>query len=163
MDAQLMQTLTITITISIMLALSIIAVFLASLGKHILEIKSLLRDGYVRFDPKIDKIVDLAVDYWRLKKHVEKIKPQLAAEDMKRIENTMRRIENYLHDNDIEVTDYTGRSANDGINVKVLSVEQDPSIKKPVIKETITPAVSYKGSLRKQSEVIILDNSKNKE
>ena len=161
MDAQLMQTL--TITISIMLALSIIAVFLASLGKHILEIKSLLRDGYVRFDPKIDKIVDLAVDYWRLKKHVEKIKPQLAAEDMKRIENTMRRIENYLHDNDIEVTDYTGRSANDGINVKVLSVEQDPSIKKPVIKETITPAVSYKGSLRKQSEVIILDNSKNKE
>ena len=161
MDAQLMQTL--TITISIMLALSIIAVFLASLGKHILEIKSLLRDGYVRFDPKIDKIIDLAVDYWRLKKHVEKIKPQLAAEDMKRIENTMRRIENYLHDNDIEVTDYTGRSANDGINVKVLSVEQDPSIKKPVIKETITPAVSYKGSLRKQSEVIILDNSKNKE
>ena len=161
MDPQLMQTL--TITIAIMLALSIIAAFLASLGKQILEIKSLLRDKYVRFDPKIDKIVDLAVDQWRLKKHIEKFKPQLAAEDAKRIENTIRRMENYLHDNDVEVTDYTGRSANDGINVKIMTVEQHSSIKKPIIKETITPAVSYKGSLRKQSEVIILDNSKNKE
>ena len=161
MDAQLIQTL--IITIAVMLVLFLIITCFISLEKQILEIKTVLYGRYVRFDPKIDKLVDLAIDHWRLKKHVEKIKPQLSTEDAKRIDNSIRRIENYLHENDIEVDDYTNRSANDGINVEIVSVEQDSSIKKPIIKETIVPAVSYKGSLRKKSQVVILDNSQVKE
>ena len=128
-----------------------------------MEMKSLLYGKYVHFDPKIGKLVDMAVDHWRLKKHIEKIKTKLSPEDTKRIDNSIRRIENYLRENDIEVADYTGRSVNDGMNIKRVSVEQDLSLKKPIIKETITTAVSYKGSLQKVSEVIILDNSQAKE
>lgn len=161
MDAQFMQTLMICIAVMLVLFL-LISCFIA-LERQMLEIKSLLYDKHVHFDPKIDKLVDLAVDHWRLKKHIEKIKPQLSTEDAKRVDNSIRRMENYLHENDIEVNDYAGRSANDGINVEVVSVEQDPSIEKPIIKETIVPAVTYKGSLRKKSQVIILDNSQLKE
>ena len=161
MEAQFIQTLMICIAVVLVLFL-VISCFIA-LEKQMIEIKSLLYDKHVHFDPKIDKLVDLAIDHWRLKKHIDKVKPQLSPEDAKRIDNSIRRIENYLHENDIDVSDYTGRSANDGINVDVVSVEQDPLLKKPVIKETVIPAVSYKGSLRKKSQVVILDNSQSKE
>ncbi len=161
METQLIQTLATCMAIVLILFL-IISCFIA-LEKQLAEIKSLLYNKYVHFDPKIDKLVDLATDHWRLKKHIEKVKPQLLPEDIKRIDNSIRRIETYLHENDIDVSDYTGRSANDGINVEVISVEQDPTLKKPIVKEVITPAVSYKGSLRKKSQAIILDNSQNKE
>lgn len=161
MDAQFVQTLMICIALMLILFL-IISCFVA-IEKQMMEIKSLLYDKHVHFDPKIDKLVDLAIDHWRLKKHIEKVKSQLSPEDTKRIDNSLRRVESYLHENDIEVSDYTNRSANDGINVDVVSVEQDPSLKKPIIKETIIPAVSYKGSLRKKSQVVILDNSQSKE
>ena len=161
MDAQFVQTLMICIALMLILFL-IISCFVA-IEKQMMEIKSLLYDKHVHFDPKIDKLVDLAIDHWRLKKHIEKVKPQLSPEDTKRIDNSLRRVESYLHENDIEVSDYTNRSANDGINVDVVSVEQDPSLKKPIIKETIIPAVSYKGSLRKKSQVVILYNAQSKE
>lgn len=154
---------TMIICVPIMLVCFLVITCFIALEKQMLEIKSLLYDKHVHFDPKIDKLVDLAIDHWRLKKNVEKIKTQLSPEDAKRIDNSLRRVENYLHENDIEVSDYTGRSANDGINVDVISVEQDPSLKKPIIKQTIVPAVSYKGSLRKKSQVVILDNSQGKE
>ena len=154
---------TIIICIAMMLVLFLLITCFIALEKQMIEIKSLLYDKHVHFDPKVDKLVDLAVDHWRLKKHIEKIKPQLSPEDIKRIDSSLRRFDNYLHENDVEVFDYSGRSANDGINIKIMSIEQDPSLKKPIIKETITPAVSYKGSLRKISEVIILDNSQKKE
>ena len=122
-----------------MLVLFLVITCFIALEKQMIEIKSLLYDKHVHFDPKIDKLVDLAVDHWRLKKHIEKVKPQLSPEDTKRIDNSLRRVENYLHENDIEVSDYTGRSANYGINVDVISIERDSSIKKPIIKETIVP------------------------
>lgn len=161
MDAQLIPIL--LLTIAMMFVLVLVFTLCSTFWKQLSEIKSLLYDRYVHFDPKVDKLVDLAVEHWRLKNHIEKVKSQLSPEDTKRIENSVRRIENYLHENDIEVDDYTGRSANDGINAEVISVEQDPTLKKPIVKEVIVPAVSYKGSLRKKSQVVILDNSQNKE
>lgn len=161
MEVQLIPMLMMCVVIIFMLLLGV-ACF-AVLEKQMIEIKSLLYEKNVRFDPKIDKLIDLAIDHWRLKKNVEKVKSQLSEEDAKRIDSSICRVENYLRENDIEVNDYTGRSANDGINVDIISVEQDPSLKKPIIKETIIPAVLYKGSLRKKSQVVILDNSQIKE
>lgn len=161
MDEQLMSMLLSISIVVLILILAFISIF--SFWNKLEEIKSLLYSRYVQFDPKIDKIVDLAVDYWRLKKHLEKIRATLTSDDTKRIDNSLRRIENYLHENYIEINDYTGRTANDGINVEIVTVEQDANIKKPVIKETIEPAVLYKGSLRKKSRVIVLSNSQKKE
>ena len=161
MEIGVIQTLTVCIA-TIFVLLAIIACF-TILEKQIAGVKSLLYDRYVKFDPKIDQLVELAINYWRLRKHLEKIKPQLSPEDTRRIESSLCRIEAYLRENDIEVSDYTGRSANDGINVEIISIEHDSSLKKPIIKETIAPAVTYKGSLRKKAQVIILDNIQDKE
>lgn len=138
--------------------LLVLIIIISYVEKCFRDIQRLLYDGgFVKFDPKINELVDLAVDYWRLEKRIEKIKPQLTPENIKRMESSLRRIENYLRKNYIELSDYTGRFANDGINVDVIAVERDSTIKKPIIKETIEPMVYYKGNLRRKSQVIILD------
>lgn len=161
MDVQFASTLMLCMAIVLMLflILTVCVIFHRELG----EIKGLLYERYVKFDPKVDELVGLAVDHWRLNKNFGKIKSKLSPEDTKKIESSIYRIQNYLRDNDIEVSDYTGRSANDGINVDVVSREFDSTREKPIIKDTIVPTVTYKGNMRKKAQVIILDNSQSKE
>ena len=161
MDTQFISILIMCITMIIVLFLVI--VFFIAFWKQLDEMKSLMYGKYVRFDPKIDKLVNLAIDHWRLKKRIEGIKSKLSPDDIKKLDSSLHRIDNYLHENDIEVDDYTGRPANYGINAEIMAVEFDPSIKKAIVKETVTPAVLYKGNLRKKSQIIILDNSQDKE
>lgn len=161
MDVQFLSTL--MLCVAIVLVLLLILVLASMFWKKLCEMHTLIYGKTVHFDPSVDKLVDFAVDCWRLKNNVEKMKPQLTPEDVKRLDNSMRRIDSFLRNNDIEIEDYTGRSANDGINAEVIAVEHDPSLKKPIIKETVVPAIKYKGNLRKKSQIIILDNSKEKE
>ncbi len=161
MNAQLLPTLILVMALGLVL---ILLFAMCTLIWHKLEqIESVLYEKNIKFDPNANKLANLAVDHWRLKRQVENINGQLTPEDSKRLENSLRRIEKYLQENDIKVEDYTGRMANDGINADILLVEHDPSLKKPIIKETIEPAVLFKGVICKKAKIIVLDNSKNKE
>ena len=90
MDTQLI--LTLILSIAFMLVLVLVFSFITSLWKQLAEIKKLLYDNYVHFDPKIGKLTDLAVDHWRLKNQIEKIAPKLSPDDKNRLNNFLIRL-----------------------------------------------------------------------
>jgi hypothetical protein len=63
----------------------------------------------------------------------------------------------YLDRNDIKVTDYTDQKYNEGMNLEVLAVEKDASLRQAIIKETHEPAVTLKGKLIRKAKVILLE------
>lgn len=155
----------ITICTSLLL---VIVFILAAVGSMVVryfmretyDIKALLFDRYVQFTPSVEKLILLANDIWRLKKNLAKIESTLSPEDKKRLESSMRRLETYLRESDIEIADLIGRPYNDGMSVEVVNVEYNEAQKQPMIKETVVPMIMYKGIIKQHSQVIILSNEK---
>ncbi len=125
--------------------------------KAIDNIRRIIVEKYVPFDPQIDKLVGLAGDYWRLQNNVERIDSKLDDSERRRLYNSLNRIKTYLEANDIEVQDFTGRQYSDGMNVNLISVEKQANIDKPTVIETRRPQISYTGIIRQRSDVIVAE------
>ncbi len=59
---------------------------------------------------------------------------------------------------DIEIRDYTNQKFNEGLNLDILSVEKDPAIAEPMVKETVEPTILCKGQVVKKAKIILLSN-----
>ena len=57
-----------------------------------------------------------------------------------------------------ELLDYTNQKFNDGLNLDILSVEKDPSLPAPIVKETIEPTILVKGQVVRKAKIILLTN-----
>jgi hypothetical protein len=103
----------------------------------------------------IDKLADIAVDCWRLKKIVNKLVQQINEKDYRRLNNSINRIESHLNDCEIEIEDYEKRAYNEGMNVDLISVEQVADIREAIIFETYEPVIKYQGKTFRKSKVIV--------
>lgn len=97
-------------------------------------------------------LASLAIEIWRLEKKITKI--GLSGDNVQSIDNSISKIKIYLTKNKIEVTDFTGSSYNDGLNVDVLSIS-DEKRDKPFISDTIEPMVKFNGNIVKRAKVIV--------
>lgn len=155
--------ITICISLLVLMVLAIIAVgsmVVRYFMGEAYDIKKLLFDRYVQFTPSVEKLISLANDIWRLKRNLAKIESTLSPEDKKRLESSMRRLEAYLRESDIEITDLVGRPYNEGLSVEAINFEYNEAQKQPVIKETVIPMITYKGIIKQQSQVVVLSNEK---
>lgn len=107
--------------------------------------------------PSSQSLVELAVEVWRLEKRLQKSSESLSEDQNKAFDNSLSKLQRYLEKNDISLTDYTDKKYNEGMNLDILSIENDPDIPHSIIKETHEPAVLHKGQLIKKAKVVVLE------
>ena len=106
----------------------------------------------------VTDLVDLAVEVWRISSRMEKVSSEIQEVQRKGIESSLQKLKRYLERYDMEVIDYTGQKYNEGLNLDVLSVEKDPSVIVPTVKETVEPTVLCKGQVVRKAKIILLSN-----
>jgi len=105
-------------------------------------------------------LVNVAVETWRLRRRVEKLKDlDLGSRVTRPLESTVGKLTSLLQERGVEIEeDYEGRPFEDGfVEVIVLAEESDPS--KPEefreISETVSPSVLHHGQRIRRAEVIV--------
>jgi len=113
---------------------------------------------FVDLSPKSANVVELAVEIWRIENRLSKTTDNLSEIQKRGLESSIQKLLKYLDEFDIKIIDHTNEKYNEGMNVSVLSFEKDPSIKVPMIKETIEPTIICKGLVVKKGKVVVISN-----
>ncbi len=104
------------------------------------------------FDFDRAKLLDLAVDIWKLDRNVKKA---ISLDDHRPIKSSLGKLSAYLGSYGIETRDYTGERYYENMNVRVLSFEESEEVDMPVIASTVKPAVIIDGELAIQASIIV--------
>jgi molecular chaperone GrpE (heat shock protein) len=123
------------------------------------EIKSAVTPKFMSVSIEANEITDLAVEIWRIEQRIAKSASSLPENQLKGLENSIQKMRRYLEKYDIEIIDYKNHKYNDGLNLDILSVEKDPSLPEPMIKETVEPTIMLKGQVIRKAKIILLSNN----
>jgi len=122
------------------------------------EIKYAVAPKSLNLSSSVSELVDLATEVWRIEQRLSKVADTLPETQRKGLENSVLKFKRYISNYDIEIIDYTNQKFNDGLNLDVLSVEKDPAITTPTVKETVEPTIMVKGQVVKKAKIILLSN-----
>lgn len=122
------------------------------------EIKYAVAPKSINISASVTELVDLAIEVWRIDQRLIKMADILPENQKKGLENSMHKFKRYVSNYDIEIVDYTNQKFNDGLNLDILSVEKDPSVVTPIIKETVEPTILVKGQVIKKAKIILLSS-----
>lgn len=106
------------------------------------------------------KLIDLAVDVWKLDKNVKKA---ISLDENMPIKSSLGKLFSYLGYYGIEVRDCTGEKYHENMNVRILSTEEIEDQAFPIVLETVKPAVIVNGKLVSHASVIIGAPKNNKD
>lgn len=123
------------------------------------EIRDAVRPKFVEYSQSVKDLAEMATDVWRMEKKITALRTSLQEPQVKAFENSVARLKRVLSKCGIEILDYSGQKYNEGLNVDILSVEKDPSVNNPVIREMVEPAVFFQGTIIKRGKVIIVENN----
>ena len=122
------------------------------------EIKFAVAPKSLQLSVSANELVELAMEIWRMEQRLTKVADTLPENHRKGLENSMLKLKKYISNYDIEIVDYTNQKFNDGLNLDVLSVEKDPTVATPTVKETVEPTILVKGQVVKKAKIILLSN-----
>lgn len=145
------------ITIAALILLMAFQRILIAISRVRLQVAHSVEPKFLEISVDANSLVELAIEVWRLKKRLEKAEAKMSEDQAKALQNSYSKLLRYLDKNDIGITDYSDQKYNEGMNLDVLAVEKDKSLKQPVIKETHEPAVTLKGKLIRKAKVILLE------
>lgn len=122
------------------------------------ELKFSVQPKFIEMSLSVESLVELAVEVWRIEQRIVKVSSSLPEAQRKGVETSVQKLKRYLGKYDLEIRDYTNQKFNEGLNLDVLSVEKDPSITEPIVKETVEPTILCKGQVVKKAKIILLSN-----
>ncbi|MCK9401594.1 MAG: hypothetical protein M0Q51_16595 [Bacteroidales bacterium] len=122
------------------------------------EIKYAVAPKSINLSVSVTELVELATEVWRIEQRLAKVADTLPENQRKGLENSVHKFKRYISNYDIEIVDYTNQKFNDGLNLDVLSVEKDPNVTTPTVKETVEPTILVKGQVVKKAKIILLSN-----
>ena len=122
------------------------------------EIRYSIAPKFIELSIGVNDLVDLAVEVWRMEQRVAKSASNLPEQHLKGLDNSIQKLKRYISKYDIEIVDYKNQKYNDGLNLDILSVEKDPSLSEPIIKETVEPTVLCKGQVVRKAKIILINN-----
>jgi len=122
------------------------------------EIKYAVAPKSINLSASVAELVELATEVWRIEQRLAKVADTLPENQRKGLENSVHKFRRYISNYDIEIVDYTNQKFNDGLNLDVLSVEKDPAVATPTVKETVEPTILVKGQVVKKAKIILLSN-----
>lgn len=110
----------------------------------------------ITLSPSTDDLMQFAVEVWRIEQRLAKLQINLPENQKKGLENSVQKLKRYFEKYDIKIVDYTNQKFNDGLNLDVLSVEKDPAVMEPIIRETVEPTIMYRGQVVRKAKIIVL-------
>lgn len=122
------------------------------------EIKFAVAPKFMEISLGVNELVDLAVEVWRMEQRISKSAANLPENQLKGLENSVQKLRRYLEKYDVEIIDYKNQKFNEGLNLDILSVEKDPSLPQPIVKETIEPTIMCKGQVVRKAKIILITN-----
>lgn len=122
------------------------------------EIKYAVAPKFIELSLGVNDLVDLAVEVWRIEQRILKSASSLSEQQLKGLNNSVQKLKRYLSKYDVEILDYKNQKYNNGFNFDILSVEKDPSLSEPIIKETIEPTIMCKGQVVRKAKIILIKN-----
>jgi molecular chaperone GrpE (heat shock protein) len=122
------------------------------------DIKYAVAPKHIELSLGVNDLVDLAVEIWRMDQRLVKSMSALPDNQQKGLQISIEKLKRYVGKYDIEILDYTNQKFNDGLNLDILSVEKDPSLPSPIVKETIEPTILVKGQVVRKAKIILLTN-----
>ncbi|MDO8512425.1 MAG: nucleotide exchange factor GrpE [bacterium] len=122
------------------------------------DIKFSVAPKHMELSIGVNELMDLAVEVWRIEQRVAKSASNLQENQFKGLENSVQKLKRYLAKYDIEIVDYKNQKYNDGLNLDILSVEKDPTLPEPMVKETIEPTIMCKGQVVRKAKIILISN-----
>lgn len=125
----------------------------SDLEKHI---QYAVAPKYIEASPTVKSLIGIAIEVWRISNKVELLKNDVAKDKIISLENSSRKLSQHLNEYDVEIIDHSGEKYNEGMNLEVLSVDKDPSIKEALVKEVVEPTVMIKGQVVSKAKVIIV-------
>lgn len=123
------------------------------------DIKYAVSPKFVELSLGVNDLVDLAVEVWRMEQRIAKSASGLPENQLKGLENSIQKLRRYIEKYDIEIVDYKNTKYNDGLNLDVLSVEKDPTLTEPRVKEVVEPTIMCKGQVVRKAKIILLTNN----
>lgn len=119
------------------------------------EIKFAVAPKFMQLSLEVTHLVELANEIWRIEQRVIKSSLVLGENQKKGLEVSIQKLKKYIERYDIEFVDYTNQKYNDGLNLDILSVEKDPTVDIPFVKETVEPTILCKGQVVKRAKIIL--------
>jgi len=98
------------------------------------------------------KLVELAVDIWKLEKNVKKA---ISLDENRPIRSSLGKLAGYIESYGLSIRDYTGQRYHENLNVKVLSFEPADGVEPSTVIDTVKPAVFADGKLLSHGLVIV--------
>lgn len=120
------------------------------------DIKYAVAPHFMELSIGVTELVDLAVEVWRIEQRLVKAAPDLPDNQRKGLEISVEKLKRYISKYDIQVVDYTGQKYNEGLNLDVLSVEKDPMLSEPMIRETVEPTIILKGQVVRKAKIVLV-------
>ena len=120
------------------------------------DIKFSVAPNSISLSPSADDFMQFAVEVWRIEQRLSKLQTTLPENQKKGLENSLQKLKRYFEKYDIEIVDYTNQKFDDGLNLDVLSIEKDPAIVEPVVKETVEPTIMYRGQVVRKAKIIVI-------
>lgn len=127
------------------------------------DIKHTIKPKFLDVSIKTKDLIDHAIELWRMESRLKKVLPDLDKNIADIITHSFKKLHRYLEKNDIEIIDYTDQKFNEGLNLDILAVEDDPNANHPIIKETKEPTITYKGEVVSKGKIILVKKEDKKE
>ena len=122
------------------------------------EIMYAVAPKFLEISVEVNDLAELAIDYWRLENKINKVLNTIKGTNKEGLENSLGRIKRYLEKNDIEIVDHTNQKYDEGLNLEILTVEEDPKVTGPIVKETKEPTILHKGQIVHIGKVVLISN-----
>ncbi len=122
------------------------------------DIKSSVTPQFVKLSLEVNDLVDLAVEVWRIEQRLAKSASNLPENQLQGLGNSIQKLKRYLEKYDVQIVDYRDTKYNKGLNLDILSVEKDPTLLEPRVKETVEPTIMCKGQVVRKAKIILLKN-----
>jgi len=103
----------------------------------------------------VQALVKVATDAWRMQRKMVEPDSTVPKEEFKRVYRHIDSIMDALAEAQIELRDPTGANYDSGMALRVVSFEDMENVNRETVKETIKPAILWKGQLVQHAEVII--------
>ena len=123
------------------------------------EIRLTIKPYFLDISLKTADLVSFTKDVWQFEKRFQKISDDLNDIQRKVMLSSLRRFKDFLALHELEYMDYTNQKFHEGMNIEVITFEQNDSIKEPIIIDTVAPSISHKASLIKRAQVIVQKSS----
>ncbi len=107
-------------------------------------------------------ITSFCIEMWRLEKRLKRLQNEEPKIDLSSFFDQMQRIKDMFYREGIVVKDYVEEGYKEGISLKVLSFEDDPSLPAGVarIVETVRPTIFYNDKVISHGEVVVAKSTK---